>query len=107
MIRALAIAMAVVLGSAVLVGAERPDSPLLRTWRVVEVESADPRRVRAMLARRGIGTVRVLKRGHPDTPEALERRFRGKGAGRGTLAVARLERGHAALLLEEPSRAGS
>ena len=93
-------------GIAFLAGCERPDSRLLRTWRVVEVESADPRRVRAMLARHGIGSVQVLKRGHPDTAEALERRYRGQGDGRGTLAVARLERGHAAILLEDPPDGG-
>jgi hypothetical protein len=89
-------------GIAFLVGTERPDSPWLRTWRVLEVERADPKRVRAMLARRGIGAVQVLKRGHPDPADVLERRYRGPGEDRGTLAVARLDRGHAALLLEGP-----
>ena len=82
-------------------GRERPDSPLLRTWRVVDQSSADPKRVRAMLRRHEIGPVRVLKRGHPDRPEVLERKFRGTGPRRGLVAVARLAQGHAALLLEE------
>lgn len=93
-------------GIAFLGGAQRPDSPLVRTWRVLEVERADPKRVRAMLARHGIGAVQVLKRGHPDTAEVLARRFRGPGDGRGTVAVARMDRGHAVLLLEKPSVPG-
>ena len=82
-------------------GREQPDSPLLRSWRVLDQTSADPKRVRAMLARHDIGPVRVMKRGHPDRPEALERRFRGRGSRRGLVAVARLEQGHAAFLLED------
>ena len=81
-------------------GPERPDSPFLTPWKVLDSSTADPKRVRAMLSRNGIGTVAVKTRGHPDRPEVLERRFRGSGERRGLLAVARLERGHAAFLLD-------
>lgn len=87
-------------------GPAKPDSALVRCWPVLDVGNADPRRVRALLRRHGIGPVSVLKRGHPDAPEVLERRFRGSGTVRGLLAVTRLERGHAALLLGSEGEAG-
>ena len=92
-------------GIAWLGGRERPRSPLVRAWRIVDRSSADPKRVRAMLGRHDIGPVQVQKRGHPDAPAVLERRFRGRGSRRGLLAIARLERGHVAWLLEEPPAA--
>ena len=97
-------------GLAWLGGTSRPESPLLRSWKVLAHTSADPKRVRALLREHEIGPVRVIKRGHPDRPEVLERRFRGRGSKRGLLAVARLEQGHVALLLEgegPPSEAGT
>ena len=36
-------------GIAWLGGRERPDSPLLRVWKVLDRTSADPKRVRTML----------------------------------------------------------
>jgi THUMP domain-containing protein len=75
-------------------------SPLLRSWRVVATSPLDPKLVRRMLGEHDVGAVTVMKRGHPDRGEVLERRFRGPGANRGLLAVARLERGHLALLLD-------
>lgn len=79
---------------------DQPDSAFLRCWRVLDQTSGDPKRVRAMLREHDIGPVRVIKRGHPDRPEVLERRLRGRGSRRGLVAVARLEQGHATLLLE-------
>jgi hypothetical protein len=84
---------------AFLGGARRPASPWIRSWLVLESAPADPRSVRAMLARHGIGRCDVLRRGHPSPTEELERVFRGRGRRRGLLAVARLARGHRAFLL--------
>lgn len=75
-------------------------SGLVRSWRVIASAPLDPRHVRRMLAEHDVGDIQVMKRGHPDPAEALARRFRGDGAQRGLLAVARLERGHVAFLLE-------
>lgn len=85
---------------AYLAGPEAPPGPFLRAWRVLATCPLDRRRVRAMLADQDVGPVHVRKRGHPDTAEALAKRFSGPGERRGHLAVARLERGHLALLLE-------
>lgn len=85
---------------AYLGGGERPRSPFLRSWRVLGSAPLDRKRVRALLAEHDIGPVSVRKRGHPDPPEALERRLRGQGSRRGELVIARLERGHRAYLVE-------
>jgi SAM-dependent methyltransferase len=88
---------------AFLGGARRPESPFVRAWRVLGSTSSDPRRVRELLGRHDFGPVRVLKRGHPDSPEELARRYRGPGRRAGLVAVLRLERGHAALVLDPQS----
>jgi hypothetical protein len=89
---------------AYLGGASQPHSPFLRVWRVLGSVALDPRRVRALLAKHDVGPVQVRKRGHPDSPEVLERRFRGRGSRRGELVVARLEHGHRAFLVERKAR---
>ncbi|MCC7014496.1 MAG: hypothetical protein IT454_18190 [Planctomycetes bacterium] len=85
---------------AYLLSEERPSSPWVRGWRVLETSSADPKRVREALRRHDIGPVQVLKRGHPEPAEVLERRFRGPGQRRGLLAVARIGDGHRVFLLD-------
>lgn len=81
-------------------GGEHPvRSPFLRCWPVLATCSLDRRRVRAMLAAHDVGPLTVKKRGHPDSAQVLARRLAGKGSQPGLLAVARLERGHLALLL--------
>jgi len=84
---------------------EEPASGPYRTWRVVATTTADRRRVRRMLAEHDVGPVEVLRRGHPESPAELARAWRGTGARRGVVAVARLERGHLVLLLESPGEA--
>ena len=90
---------------AYLGGDQRPSSPMLRSWRVLETSALDPKRVRAMLRRHDVGPLTVKKRGHPDDAQTLARRFKGSGEKHGLLAVARLEKGHGALLLEGPKGA--
>jgi hypothetical protein len=89
---------------AYLGGGAPPASPFLRAWPVLATSSADPRRVRAMLDEHDVGPVTVKKRGHPDDAATLARRFAGRGARRGLVAVARTARGHRAWLLGEPVR---
>ena len=85
---------------AYLGGPQRPKSPFLTVWRVLGVERLDPRRVRRLLARHDVGELEVRRRGHPERPEELAARLRGRGARRGTLVVTRLEDGHRAFLVE-------
>ncbi len=85
---------------AYLASKNRPDpSPFLKSWRVIASESADRRRVRALLREHDIGELVIKKRGHPRTAAELAREFRGKGTQLGTLIVTRLERGHRAFLV--------
>ena len=92
---------------AYLGGDQPPDHLFLRAFRVIDSAPLDHKRVRAMLTEHGIGPIAVRKRGHPDPAEVLEKRLRGRGKGRGSLIVARLEKGHRAYLVEQAPRAGS
>lgn len=85
---------------AYLGGAEEPRSPWVRAWPVRGCVSLDRRQVRALLAAHDIGPITVKKRGHPEDADRLARRFAGPGSRRGLLAVARLEAGHVAYLLD-------
>ena len=80
--------------------------PMARSWRVEDVVPADRRRVRAMLREHAVGPLTVKTRHHPETAEALTRRFRSPGPRAGLLAVTRVA-GHAlALLLGDEHREG-
>lgn len=91
---------------AYLAGARRPESPLLSVWPVLGTSPLDKRRLRALLREHDVGPLTVMKRGHPDTAEVLAVRLRGPGREPGLLAVARLERGHLALLLGSKDSTG-
>ena len=84
-------------------GEERPVSPLLRSWRVLDHSVMDRKHIRTMLRSHDIGPITVKKRGHPDTAADLERRFAGSGPHRGLLLVSRTASGYAVFLLEEPT----
>lgn len=84
---------------AYLGGHARPVHGLLRRWRVLGTAPLDRRRVRSLLGEHDVGPLTVKKRGHPEPAEVLARRLAGPGSRPGLLAVARLERGHLALLL--------
>jgi hypothetical protein len=90
-------------GLAYLGGERRPSSPLLRAWRVLGTSALDRKRVRGLLREHDVGPLTVKKRGHPDSAQVLATRVAGPGSRPGLLAVARLARGHLALLLEAPS----
>lgn len=85
---------------AYLLGDRPPATALARSWRVLAVTPADPKRVREALQRLDFGPVEVRKRGHPDPTDELARRFRAQGTRRGLVAVARTEAGHQAFVLD-------
>ncbi len=91
---------------AYLAGHAEPRTDLARCWRVLDQSSADPRAVRRMLAARDIGPVQVLKRGHPEPAEVLQRQYSTKAAQRGFVMVARLDAGHRAFLVAPADGAG-
>ncbi len=75
------------------------DDPLLEAWPVLATCALDPKHVRRMLAAHDVGSIEVRKRGHPEAAEVLAKKFAGPGSRHGSLAIARLERGHIAYLL--------
>lgn len=82
-----------------LVAKSPPNSPLARSWPILECVSADRKRVRKALRDHGIGPVTVKKRNHPKTSMELEAAFRGPGDHEGLLAVFRVPGGSIALIL--------
>ena len=88
---------------AFLGGEAPPRTPFGTAFRVIGTSTADPRRVRRMLAEHDVGPVDVLRRGHPSSAARLAQSFRGRGQGRGTVLVARTGAGHRAWLVERVS----
>ncbi len=81
-------------------GDQAPDSPFLTGFRVLASGPLDRKKIRKMLAEFDIGPVQVRQRGHDEPSDLLERKLRGPGSQRGTLAVARMDRGRWVYLLE-------
>ena len=89
---------------AYLGGSTRPRSPFLRVWKVLASCPLDRKKVRAMLREHDIGPISVRRRGNPEAPESLMRKFGGSGSKRGHLLIARLADEHRAFLVElEPA----
>lgn len=88
---------------AYLAGDREPNSAWVRAWPVLACVPLDRKRVRALLASHDIGPVTVKKRGHPEDSDRLAKRFAGPGSRHGLLAVARLDSGHVAYLLDSQS----
>lgn len=82
-----------------LVGDAAPESPLTRSWPILEAVQADRKRVRAVLRQRGVGPITVKKRNHPKTSAQLEAEFKSDGEQPGLLAVFRVPSGSRALVL--------
>jgi SAM-dependent methyltransferase len=70
---------------------DRPVSPWLRSWRVLDWMPFHLKKLRAYLRQRGIGQVTVKKRGSPLTPEELISRLKLKGDGSCTLVLTRCQ----------------
>jgi SAM-dependent methyltransferase len=70
---------------------DRPVSPWLRSWRVLDWMPFHLKKLRAYLRQRGIGRVSVKKRGSPLTPEELISRLKLKGDGSCTLVLTRCQ----------------
>lgn len=82
-----------------LIAGEPVDHPMARSWRIVEVVPGDRRRVRALLRTHSVGPLTVKTRHHPESAEALARRFRTEGTQPGLLAVTRVAGRAVAMLL--------
>jgi SAM-dependent methyltransferase len=76
-------------------------TPFLRPFEILDIAPMDPRKVRALLKKRGIGRLVVKKRGHPSDSETLRRALQSDEPGEGTLIVTRQGEAHIALLVSE------
>lgn len=82
-----------------LISSDPVQHPMARSWQIQDVVPADRRRVRAMLRAQAIGHLTVKTRHHPETAEALARRFQTEGSRAGLLAVTRVAGRALAMLL--------
>ena len=68
---------------------QAPVTPWARSWRVLEWQPFNLKRLRAALRAQDVGTVTVKKRGSPLTPETLISRLKLKGSQSRTLVLTR------------------
>ena len=76
------------------------ETPFATAFRVTDVLPYDERTLRKELARRGIGSLEIKKRGVDVDPAALRRKLQLKGRASATLFVTRVAGRHSALLAE-------
>ena len=76
-------------------------------FRVIEELPLDVRTLKAELARRGVGTVEIKKRGVDVDPAEFRRRLAPKGDASGTLVLTRIGERRRALLVERVGRDGA
>jgi len=76
------------------------DTPFASAFRITDVLPYDERTLRKELARRGIGSLEIKKRGVDVDPAALRRKLQLKGKAAATLFVTRVAGKHTALLAE-------
>lgn len=79
----------------------RPESPWLRSWRILDWMPFHLKRLRAYLRQRGVGQVTVKKRGMAMTPDELIGRLKLKGDAARTLVLTRYQ-GQPVVLICEP-----
>ncbi|MDA1259366.1 MAG: hypothetical protein O3A20_01960 [Planctomycetota bacterium] len=87
---------------AYLTGPKRVDSPFVDTFRVLNCEALDPRKMRAMLREHQAGELAIRKRGIAERPQTLSQRFLPKKFGdrRLTLIATRIGDRHIGILSE-------
>jgi SAM-dependent methyltransferase len=69
----------------------QPDSPWVRTWKIMDWMPFNLKKLRAYLRERDIGQVTVKKRGSPLTPEELTAKLKLKGSESCTLVLTRFK----------------
>ncbi|MCC3763679.1 methyltransferase domain-containing protein [Glycomyces sp. TRM65418] len=86
---------------AYLYGDALRETPFARAWKVEEVWPLHPKKLRALLAERGIGRLTIKQRGTGIDPAALRKQLKLKGANEATLVATRIGEAHAAILCSE------
>jgi SAM-dependent methyltransferase len=72
-----------------------------RAWKVEEVWPLHPKKLKTLLAERGIGRLTIKQRGTGIDPAALRKQLKLKGSNEATLVATRIAESHAALLCSE------
>jgi SAM-dependent methyltransferase len=70
---------------------ERPDSPWLRAWKILDWMPFNGKKLRAYLREQGVGNVTVKKRGSAVTPEVLIPQLKLRGSEARTLVLTRCQ----------------
>ncbi|WP_100447873.1 THUMP-like domain-containing protein [Glycomyces xiaoerkulensis] len=86
---------------AYLYGDELLRSPFARVWKVEEIWPLNAKKVRRMLADRGIGTLTIKQRGTGIDPSKFRNELKLKGSEEATLVATRVGKTHAAILCSE------
>lgn len=73
-------------------------TPLATVYRIEEVLPFNVKKIRQLIAQRGIGRLEIKKRGADVTPDKLRKELRPKGDAEGTLVITRDDDRHVALL---------
>lgn len=80
---------------------ELRETPFARAWKVEEVWPLHPKKLKALLAERGIGRLTIKQRGTGIDPAALRKQLKLKGPNEATLVATRVGADHVALLCQE------
>lgn len=80
---------------------QKPDSPWVRAWRIVDWMSFNLKKLRAYLREHDVGQITVKKRGTAVTPEALIARLKLNGNGSRTIVLTRCRGEHVTLVCED------
>jgi SAM-dependent methyltransferase len=86
---------------AYLYGEELKETPFARAWKVEEVWPLHPKKLKALLAERGIGRLTIKQRGTGIDPAALRKQLKPRGPNEATLVATRIGEAHAAILCQE------
>jgi SAM-dependent methyltransferase len=78
-------------------------TPFARAWKVEEVWPLHPKKLKTLLAERGIGRLTIKQRGTGIDPAALRKQLKLKGPNEATLVATRIGESHAAILCAELS----
>jgi SAM-dependent methyltransferase len=90
---------------AYLYGDKLIETPFARTWKVGEVWPLHPKKLKALLAERGIGRLTIKQRGTGIDPAALRKQLKLKGPNEANLVATRVGGDHVAILCREVSAA--
>lgn len=82
---------------------DKPESPWVRAWRILDWMPFNGKKLREYLRERGVGTVTVKKRGTAVTPEALIPQLKLKGSESRTLVLTRYAGKQIVLICEDIS----